>query len=38
MNPRPISGDKRKEARAIIVFAIIVLIGLILLGYEYFSG
>jgi len=39
MNNRPMSPRQaRKETRAIIVFLIIVVIGIVLLGYQYFSG
>ena len=30
--------EARKETHAIIVFLIIVVIGVVLLGYQYFAG
>jgi hypothetical protein len=38
MNKRLSPHEARKETRAIIVLLIIVVIGLVLLGYEYFIG
>jgi hypothetical protein len=38
MNNRLTPRDARKETRAIWVFLIIVIIGVVLLGYEYFFG
>jgi hypothetical protein len=38
MNNRLTPRDARKETRAIWVFLIIVIIGVVLLGYEYFWG
>lgn len=37
-NRRMTPREARKETRAIWVFAIIVVIGVVLLGYQYFSG
>jgi hypothetical protein len=38
MNKRITPREARKETRAIIVLLIIVVIGVILLGYQYFAG
>ncbi len=38
MNKRITPHEARKETRAIIVFLIIVIIGVVLLGYQYFTG
>jgi preprotein translocase subunit SecE len=38
MNQRPQSRrEARKETRAILVFAVIVVIGIILLAYQYWG-
>jgi uncharacterized membrane protein affecting hemolysin expression len=38
MNKRVTPREARKEMRAIIVLLIIVVIGVILLGYNYFTN
>jgi hypothetical protein len=38
MNKRITPREARKETRAIIVLLIVVVIGVILLGYQYFAG
>jgi hypothetical protein len=38
MNKRLTPREARKETRAIWVFLIIVIIGVVLLGYQYFMG
>jgi hypothetical protein len=37
-NKRVSPREGRKETRAIVVLLIIVAIGVILLGYQYFAG
>jgi hypothetical protein len=38
MNKRVTPREARKETRAILVFLVIVIIGVVLLGYQYFIG